>query len=319
MTIPRRSTRVESTPTKVSLELGEPQVAGPLAVFPVLGRQPRLPYMSLARALHIGAVVTEVDEQGSVGDVLVLNKTHQALLVYEGEEIHGARQNRTFDAPALIPAGASLTLAVSCIEEGRWEGGRSRGRFSAAPHAADPELRRIKRSHANRSARRGETPRAEQGEVWQEVASRLSLHGVVSHSSALSDVYRAKRSALDELRLPIRHARGQVGAIVEVSGRPVALDLVSREEVFAELLARLADGYALQALNAVMAGPSTSAARGFLAAALEARRAWLPTPGMGDAFAISQEGIDGSGLTAGGELVTLSAFPTGVLGDHAQA
>jgi len=106
MTIPRRSTRVESTPTKVSLELGEPQVAGPLAVFPVLGRQPRLPYMSLARALHIGAVVTEVDEQGSVGDVLVLNKTHQALLVYEGEEIHGARQNRTFDAPALIPAGA---------------------------------------------------------------------------------------------------------------------------------------------------------------------------------------------------------------------
>ena len=42
---------------------------------------------------------------------------------------------------------------------------------------------------------------------------------------------------------------GQVGALVAVEDRVVALDLVSRPEVFASLLPRLAQGYALEAIG----------------------------------------------------------------------
>jgi hypothetical protein len=300
-----------TTITKIPFGLGQPQVAGALAVFPVLGAEPRTAYRGLAQALNLGAFVKEISEQGSVGDVRVSNPTDQALLVYEGEEIEGARQNRSFDAHVLVPADTELTLSVSCVERGRWDEHRRSARFSSAPHTPDPELRRVKRARANESASSGYSARADQHEVWNEVASRLSEHGVASPSAALSDVFRARRAALDELRNRIHHVSDQLGAVVEISGRPVALDLTGRPEVFADLLPRLAAGYALQALNASDAAPNERAAHGFLTAALEAPRRWLPTAGMGDGFAISQLGVDGSGHVVGTELIALSAFPAG--------
>jgi hypothetical protein len=214
----------------------------------------------------------------------------------------------------LIPAGAETGLPVSCVEAGRWDGRRSREAFAPSPHAADPELRRIKRSRANLNARHGAPPRAEQNEVWERVSSRLVQHGVESPSSALSSIYEAKRAPLDVLREPIFPVDGQVGALVEICGQPVALDLVSRPDVLTELLPRLADGYALQALGApadAVRRPSREAARGFLAATLEADHSRLPKQGLGDGFAISQKSIDGAGLIVEGELVALCAFPAG--------
>jgi hypothetical protein len=300
-----------STITKIPFGLGEPQVAGALAVFPVLGQEPRTSYRTLAQALALGAFVKEVSEDGSVGHVLLGNRTDEPILIYEGEEIEGARQNRSFEAHVLVPAGVELTLSVSCVERGRWDEHQRDAHFMSAPHTPDPELRRIKRTYANRAASRGKSPRADQGQVWNEVSTRLTEHGVPSPSAALSDVFRSKGPALDELRSEIRHRRDQLGVVVEISGHPVALDLTSRAEVFADLVPRLAAGYALQALHAPKKAPNGRAAYGFLTAALEAPRRWLPTRGMGDGFAISQPGIEGAGLAVGPELIALSAFPAG--------
>jgi hypothetical protein len=297
------------TIAQVPFGLGRPQVAGPLAVYPVLGAEPRTDYRSLAQALKLGASVTEVNAQGSVGDVLVSNPTDQSILIYEGQEIQGARQNRTFESPALVPAGTELKLAVSCVEQGRWDGGRHAERFVPAPDAPDPELRHAKRMRANRASAEGRTPRADQGEVWAEVASRLSAHSVSSASDALSAVFRARRPRLEQLCRQVRHLPDQLGAVVAVSGRPVALDLTSRPRVFADLLPRLASGYALQALDAPDSKPNERAAHGFLTAVLEAPRRWLPTPGAGNGFGISQAGLEGSGLAIGAELIAFSAFP----------
>jgi hypothetical protein len=300
-----------TTLAKIPFELGKPQIAGPLAVFPILGPEPRLLYASLCDALCNGSFVREVDDEGSVGSVLVANHGYSPMLVYEGEEIQGARQNRTFDSSILVPAGVELQVPVSCVEAGRWERSRRNEQFTPAAHTADPALRRAKRTAANTSARRGEPARANQQEVWAEVASRLQNHAVASSSSALSDIYTVRGHALEELRAVIHHVDGQVGTVLEISGQPVALDLVSRQDVFAQLLPRLGRGYALQAMNERAGKPAQRAAEGFLALALEAHRQYLPTPGIGDGFAISGREIEGSGLTKDGELVALSAFAHG--------
>ena len=90
------------------LTLGEPQVAGPLAVFPIVGPAGKLAYRSFAAAIELGAFVKELDEGASVGNLLLQNPTDLALLVYEGEEVLGAQQNRSFDSPVLVGAGARL-------------------------------------------------------------------------------------------------------------------------------------------------------------------------------------------------------------------
>ena len=99
----------------------------------------------------------------------------------------------------LVPAGAELTVAVSCVEAGRWEGAAPASTSQPRPTQPTQRLRQVKRSAANRSAAAGQAPRADQDKVWSEVSVRLSQHGVSSQSSALADVHRAKRHALDKL------------------------------------------------------------------------------------------------------------------------
>ena len=63
---------------------------------------------------------------------MVVNPTDVAVLLYEGEEVLGAQQNRTFDVSVLVPAGASVRVPVSCVEHGRWESARHDEAFRPA-------------------------------------------------------------------------------------------------------------------------------------------------------------------------------------------
>jgi hypothetical protein len=86
--------------------LGEPQVAGPLAVFPIFGPDPLLEYRTFSQAAELGAFVKELDGGASVGELVIENPTDLPLLVYEGEEVLGAQQNRIFDVSVLVAAGS---------------------------------------------------------------------------------------------------------------------------------------------------------------------------------------------------------------------
>jgi ARG and Rhodanese-Phosphatase-superfamily-associated Protein domain len=122
-------------------------------------------------------------------------------------------------------------------------------------------------------------------------------------------------SSRNRLRREIALVEDQVGVVVQLAGSPVAFDLVSRHEVFADLLPRLAEGYALLGFEALYAAnvsrteQSADGAQEFLDAVLGSRRTWLPTPGMGEAFSLSDRRVEGCGLAAERELIVLSAFP----------
>src|SRR2546421_1195541 len=176
--------------------LGEPQVARPLAVFPVFGPDPRLQYRAFSQAMGLGALVKELDSGASVRELLVENPTDQPVLIFEGEEVLGAQQNRTFDVSVLVGAGARARVPVSCVEAGRWDGTRHAERLAPAPQAADPSLRRVKRLRSNLAAAAGLPAVADQGEVWDAVGRRLADHDVKSSSSAMGDLYDAKRDDL---------------------------------------------------------------------------------------------------------------------------
>jgi hypothetical protein len=250
-----------------------------------------------------------------VNEVLVCNASDAPVLVYEGEIIEGARQNRTIDQPVLVPAGVEVRVGVSCVEQGRWDARNQNGRFVPSDHATDPGMRAAKRAAANRAAAGGCAARPDQADVWRDVARRLDDNQVASGSGALTDVYRARQAALRDLRDQLALVEDQLGAVVQINGRTLALDFVSRPRVFAELFPRLADGYALMALDAVRSTAradteaSAAAAHDFLRRARRSRTAWIPTAGRGDTYRLTSTGINGCALTAERELICLSAFP----------
>ena len=89
-------------------------------LFPM--RDPACAYISLADAVAKGFTVTEVDEEGDVGEIVVHNPTDSRVLLYDGEEIAGAKQDRTINMSVLVGAGEELAVPVSCIEVGRLGG-----------------------------------------------------------------------------------------------------------------------------------------------------------------------------------------------------
>ena len=304
------------TTTAHHLTLGEPQVAGPLAVFPVFGPAPRLGYRSFAQAVALGALVKELRGGASVNDLVLGNPTDLPLLVYEGEEVLGAQQNRTFDVSVLLDKQRTARVPVTCVEVGRWDGRRHAEPLAASPQAADPAMRARKRTTANDRALVGLEARPEQNEVWEDVQERLITHGVASDTAAMSDLYDGLRDELGAASSHVRAVDDQIGAVAMISGRPAAVDLVSRADVFADLLPRLAQGYALDALRGELAEPDAFEAERFLDAALSAPRHDLPTPGMGRGLRIDSPVVAGSGLVHDGELVQLCAFPAWRGGGH---
>lgn len=294
------------TTTTAAYTIGRPQVAGPLAVYPVLGPPPALNYLGLTEAIKLGACVKELDEGASVRQVIVENPTDLPILIYEGEQIKGAQQNRSVDTSILVPAKSGIPVPVSCIEQGRWEGGRHSEPFTVSEHTADPALRAVKREHSHRPGSGG---RPDQGRVWSEVGTRLGAFSVASSTDSLEDLFAMRSHRIEELRRPLALTPGQIGAVVEISGRPVALDLVSRSSVYAALSAALNSGYALQAANAEPAKPDHERAARFLAKAVDSKHKLAANNGLGHAFTFSRTRMIGAGIEHDGELVAVSAFP----------
>ena len=95
---------------------------------------PEADYISLKDAISKGLTAKELPGGGSVRDLVVQNPSRHNVLVFEGEEVLGAQQNRTFDISVLVPGGSQLP--VSCVEAGRWDGSRNVEAFTSSPQTS---------------------------------------------------------------------------------------------------------------------------------------------------------------------------------------
>src|SRR3954468_13451725 len=126
------------------IAIAAPDVAGALAVFPVFGPAPGLDYVSFPEGASRGVAVHELPGGASVNDLLVVNPLDVAVLLFEGEQLRGAQQDRTVDGAVLIAGGTKVSVPVSCVERGRWDHRRHGEAFTPAAAAAFPQLRAAK-------------------------------------------------------------------------------------------------------------------------------------------------------------------------------
>ena len=286
------------------VQIGEPTEHRGIVVAPLFPRRdPLAEYLTLDEALAGGLRIREVDESGSVPELVVENPLASRVLLYDGEELVGAKQNRILDVSVLVEAKASLTIPVSCVEQGRWR--RTSADFDAARNIAHTELRRRKaETQAAQPLARG----VAQGEVWDAVhdkALRMSVH---SPTGASSDIYRTYERDLRALEDAFPAHPGQCGAILG-TGSDVCLDLVSRPDAFARLWPKLRTGYLLDALERLGGKPTAPSELESLVADTE-RGPWSrqPSVGLGEDVRVRAPRVVGSGLELDGELIQLSAF-----------
>lgn len=290
---------------ETSVQLGDPVEHRGIVITPLFPRRvPKAAYLTLDEALPLGLRITEIDTAGSVPELAVANPLATDVLLYDGEELVGAKQDRILNVTVLVAAKSHIRIPVSCVEQGRWHA-RS-AVFTAATHTASPEVR-------SRKAARLEAEPLERGiaqdEVWHAVAQRVARHRVDSPTAAQADVFRAREHDLAELRAAFPLLPGQSGALLAFSADALCLDWVSRPSAFAQLYPKLLDGYLLDALERPD-GDSAQSERivRFASALSGAAAVRRSSAGRGSDVRLRGADCRGSGLELDGELLQLSAF-----------
>ena len=239
-------------------------------------------------------------------ELRVLNPLDEQVLLYDGEELIGAKQNRILNVSVLAGAKSELPIPVSCVEEGRWHHRVSA--FSSASHSSSPRLRHRKAL----SLRLDPLARGiSQGEVWEEVRTLHERMRVDSPTGASADAYEQLSEPLRALEAAFPLQPGQAGAVL-VLGDDLCLDHVSRPDAFERLYPKLLRGYMLDALEALdRPRASDQAIAAFVHDAVTAPSTKRPSAGLGEDLRFEGAGVVGSGLELDGELLQLSAFSSG--------
>ena len=105
-----------------SLQFGEAQTYKNITILPLIApADGTFQYRTLGEALATWDIaITEVSAAGSVPDLMVVNRANKSVLLIDGEELAGAKQNRVLNTSILIKEVSETKIPVSCTEQGRW-------------------------------------------------------------------------------------------------------------------------------------------------------------------------------------------------------
>jgi hypothetical protein len=241
-----------------NLYTGEPVQVGQLKVTPVFIREGAapLPLLEFEEALGRGLVeVTEVSEGGSVPNLFVRNKADRDVIIVDGELLVGAKQNRIVNTTIVVPAGASVEIPVTCVEQGRWSY-RSRSFTSGRSHSSS-SLRSLNHRSVTGNLRASASHTSDQGSVWGDIRAKMERMGSPSPTMSMSDVYESSVSVEDEARLAeeVGARPGQVGYFAHVRGGFAGGDVFGSEELCRAKLAKLLRGHYLDSLDTYLEFP----------------------------------------------------------------
>jgi hypothetical protein len=292
-----------------SVTLGGTLEYGALAVTPLVGNdQPACDYVSLDEALAAGFVtITEVSDSGLVPELSVINRGARPVLIVDGEELIGAKQNRIINLTVLVAAARTTTIPVSCVEAGRWR--RNSAHFIASPRTQFASGRAEKMAQVSRSMVDRGVPQSDQGAVWDAIAKKASRMQSHSDTAAMAAIFEQHAHSVNEYVARFAPIDGQRGAIFSLRGRAAGVELFDRADVCRRLMPKLVRSYAIDAVEERASdGASQGSADSLLNNVARAEGRAFPSIGDGIDVRLQAPSLVGGALVVAGRVVHLAAF-----------
>jgi hypothetical protein len=306
-----------------------------MTVFPISSPLDGAPdYLTLKEALERGVfAITEVSEGGTVPNLKVSNKADLPVLLLDGEELAGAKQNRVLNTTILVKAQSEVVVPVSCTEHGRWS--YNSAAFSESGHVMSPKLRTLNKRAVAMSLATDRQYRGDQGAVWEEISHIAARTGANSSTGAMKDVFEAKADELEAYLKAFSCGTDQKGVLVMIGGTVMGFDFVSQGKAFASLFPKLIKSYAMEAwLESRKKGKGTKAkgaiegeaidamgtagaagadlaqdnAKAFLTFIERCGQKTYDSVGMGQDVRFDGEGVVGSALVVDEKLIHMAVF-----------
>jgi len=235
------------------------------------------------------------------------------VLILDGEELVGAKQNRIVNTTILIQGKSTTVIPVSCVEQGRWT--YDSPRFRSKERVMSSKLRAMKAEQVHQSIRTSDSYRSDQSAIWDEVSGLAARMEAASPTMAMSEIYEKKRSSLADYVDHFRLVEMQVGAVFLINGKVVGLDSFGKPETFARVFKKLVESYALDAIDWAETEGGGKVLRSkvtrFLKTTSEATVESHPSAGLGRDFRIDARNLNGFALAHEDQLLHLSVFARG--------
>lgn len=291
---------------------GDPVCWANLALVPLFVDDREPLYLSLAEAMQQHLVqITEISDAGSVPELKVINTGRLPVLLLDGEEMEGAKQNRVVNTTILIAAESELVIPVSCTEQGRWRDVSAH--FADSDTVMEQNIRARKSAAVSHSLKERKSFAGNQGEVWSQIDDLHADLGSHSATMAMKDAYASRAQDMKEGLAALTCRKGQHGFVAVINGKPTGMDLVSLAGVYTVLHNRLVKSCLVDGLRRrdkidAEAGPAAEAAASFLAVLSSAKTEEHSSPGLGVDIRIRAPQLVGSALSCDDTAVHIAGF-----------
>jgi hypothetical protein len=288
---------------------GEPLVFNRLKIMPIFVDEDRkLPFIDLEEALKQGfVVISEVSEGGSVPELEVSNQSAADVIILDGEELIGAKQNRIVNTTIVVPATTKVTIPVSCVQQRRWH--YTSRNFSTSNSVAYASLRRKKHTSVTENLRASASYASDQSEIWRDVEAKAARMATPSASLAMSEIYEQSVDSSDEeLRQEIPHQEKQVGFLAFIDGNFAGGEVFGSATLCGKKLQKVIRSYYLDSLDPGVEFPAISVEQ-ILAQVKEANHEQFASVGKGTELRFEAPQVQGSWKLVDDLIPHLIVFP----------
>ena len=326
--------------------LGPAQHHENLTIFPVLADRDReLPYGLMADALSMGILTIGEKNGGHVPLLLATNTGIHPILILDGEQLIGAKQNRMTNRSIILAPNSITEIPVSCMEQGRWH--HEGDKFAPAPQHAPTKVRRKARETEARASYAAEAQgpgvrssyrdlSSAQSEVWDEIRTLGTKLGGTSSTGALDSIYAGRLEEMKSWKKAFPLLPHQIGLLALVGDAVLGMDAIGSPSLYGNVHDRMLTGYIMDAMEGRKEGPRedrgkslqenrgegpledrsppiwpslTTSAERFIEDISAAERTPSESVGIGE-YRILRRRVLGGELVNDGHLVHVSAFPT---------
>jgi len=293
-----------------ALKVGKAQTHANLTMYPLFGASCGPDYITLDEALS--SKKAEVLEKGSgeVPKLVFRNLSGDRILLMDGEELIGAKQNRILNTSILIGPRMVAEIPVSCVEQGRWTSVSPA--FKSGGTQLFASARQSNNENVTASLKRDASAGAvsNQSQVWDDVAEVRAKLKVTGSSSAMHDAYVQKSESVESYVRGFKVIEGQVGCIFAINGRIVGADIFSSQSALRKLMPKIVKSYSLDAISEQdrPAVGSTDSPERFLLWAKNATMKSMPSVGEGRDVRLLSSTVSGAALVAQDAAIHISLF-----------
>ena len=188
----------------------------------------------------------EVDDRGHIGKIVVRNRGGLPLVILEGDQFCGAKQDRIATKSLIIERGAEQRIPVCCVEKGRWA---YKPKGPQGLHASEfSGSVRVRSSLRTRTCENTNLQTVTQSAVWNAVEHEQQSLKISSQTYAMSDTFSAYHNQILVFRKKLVLPESSTGYACAVGQNVIAIEIFLTAELCRVAWQRQIGGFVVDSL-----------------------------------------------------------------------